>query len=796
LDSAETFLSGLPFSNQPVAFELLADNSEIAYQITCSPESILGIISTAQMYWSKSEVMESPDFLQGHISNELMQHAAQHSFVVEFGLEHFAFLPLSCSDTLAADPLAGVIAALGTLESDEIAGLQILFTPASRRWNDALLEIAEEFNAPQDSRYYREHPAVRAARVKTGFPLYAVVIRVFAISNEGQTKAFTLCKKIGGALSAFNQAQGQTGNALLALANQDAANYLPANGNINTVFDRSSHRSGLLLSAPELASLVHPPSDTLQHPKLLRLDPNARSLSEELLQAHGVAIGIHSYRNQEQRLVWPNHFRNRHAYILGATRMGKSTLLLNMMMQDIANGGGLCLIDPHGDLALDVLQRIPEDRKNDVLYLDLSDRDFPLSLGLLEANNEQEQRLLCSDLLSVLRRLFAASWGDRLEHILRHAILTLLAAGQHSEGRYTLRDIRPLLSNKAFRQRVVNSLEDPELRAFWHGEFYGYSASSFAPLYNKLGLLISSSLVRNIIAGRQSKFSFNDIIRSKKVLLVNLAGSQIGNDQAHFLGALLVSKLQIAAMQNLLLGKNERTPFTLYVDEFQNFVVSSFETILSEAGKAGLSLVMANQFLEQLSAHLQTAILSNVGALVSFRVSSNSGRLLEKEFAGRYKSNDLVSLERGEAIARIGGANDSYDVKTFPPPPEAEANFVEMIRQASRDAICRPREEVEAELAADAKRQAEEQETAERVEAERKEAEKLLKKQATEEKKLQAKTPKVESPVSIKEEIRDTQHTKNPSADSAIDTESVASLPTETTAAPLLEPDFFGVADE
>jgi hypothetical protein len=807
LDSAEAFLSGLPFSHQPVAFEIFADNKDIAYQITSSPDTAQSITSNAQVHWPKADIAECLDFLEERIPADLKQRAAPNSFVVEFGLQEFTFLPIACSDSLTADPLAGVVAALGALEPGEIAGLQILFTPANRCWNDALLEVAEEFEAPpmEGSFYRHENPMVSAARVKTGFLFYAVVIRVFAISEEGQAKAFALCKKIGGALSSFNQSQGQTGNALLALANQDAANYLPANGNITTVFDRTSHRSGLLLSLPELAGLVHPPGHTLQHQKLLRLDPNARSLSEELLQAEGVTIGIHHFRHQEQKLVWPDQFRNRHAYILGATRMGKSTLLQNLITQDVANDRGLCLIDPHGDLALDVLDRIPDDRKNDVLYLDLSDREFPLSLGLLEANSEHEQRLLCSDLLSILRRLFAASWGDRLEHILRHVILTLLSASRQSGTKYTLRDVRPLLSNKAFRQRVIDGLDDPELRAFWHGEFYSYSAGSFAPLYNKLGLLISSPLVRNIIAGRQSKFSFSDIIRNKRILLVNLASSQIGNDNAHFLGAVLVSKLQIAAMQNLRLSKEERTPFTLYVDEFQNFVVSSFETILSEAGKAGLSLVMANQFLEQLSAYLQTAILSNAGTLVSFRVSSNSGRLLEKEFAGRFTGNQLVSLERGEAIARVGSAGDSYDIQTLPPSPVSGMDFTDEIRRQSRETICRSRQEVEEELAADAKRQAEEQEAEERTEAERKEAEKVLKKQIAEEKKASAKQSKPEPPIPntpakpaeiphyVQEEISEQERSENAPGENVASVTTSSSTPTQSANAPLLEPDCFGV---
>ncbi|HXI18196.1 MAG TPA: hypothetical protein VNM48_17670, partial [Chloroflexota bacterium] len=386
-------------------------------------------------------------------------------------------------------------------------------------------------------------------------------------------------------------------------------------------------------------------------------------------------------------------FRTRHAYLLGATRMGKSTLLLNMIAQDALAGRGLFLIDPHGDLAQDVLAQLPPERVPDTLYLDLSDRDFPLSLGLLDASDEWEGRLLCSDLLSIFHRLFASSWGDRLEHILRHVLLTLLAQPGH-----TLRDIRPLLADKAYRHELLQHVRDPALLSFWRDEFPAYSSSSFAPLYNKLGLLLSSPLLRNIVVQPQSRLPVGQLIRHKSIVLVNLAQGLIGEDNAHFLGALLVSKIQIAAMQSLRHAPEERVPCTLYVDEFQHFVVSSFSKILSEAGKAGLSLVMANQFLEQLGEGLQTAILSNVGTLVSFRVSGDSARRLEREFGGHFNGHDLVDLAWGQAVVRIGQGSDSYALDTLPPPPPATdgRQIRHQAVERTRRLCCRPRLEVEA----------------------------------------------------------------------------------------------------
>jgi hypothetical protein len=402
---------------------------------------------------------------------------------------------------------------------------------------------------------------------------------------------------------------------------------------------------------------------------------------------------------------WPDAWRTRHFYTLGATRMGKSTLLLNMMAQDMESGRGLCLIDPHGDLAHDVLERVPPGREGDVLFLDLSDAGFPPAIGLLDAGSEWEERLLVSDLLSILRRLFSSSWGNRLEHLLRHALLTLVAdRGTDRCSVHTLRDLRPLLGDETYRAQILERVSDPDLHVFWTREFPAYTASALSPLYNKLGMLFASPLVRRITGGRASKLHFEALIREKRILLIDLSSAKIGADNAHFLGALLVSKLQLAAMRSLHLSREERTPFTLYVDEFQNFVVSSFETILSEAGKAGLEMVMANQFLEQLSPALQTAILSNVGTLLSFRVSASTGRVLEKEFGGIVEAETLVNLKRGQGVARLGRAGNTIRINTFAPPtphsPDRDQSKAVMTRvvAATRQQLCRPRAEVDAEL--------------------------------------------------------------------------------------------------
>lgn len=684
-----------------LAFEVVADEREIAYSVCCGAYESEEVAASLAMHFSKGQFGAEEDRLLGRLTplwrasrNPSAGSPSALGFqCVEFGLQNFAFQTLQCFTTFEADPHSALVSSLAQLRAGEVAGLQVLLAPARGAWAASLQSLAAEFDTGE--RIFGESAPKWRARQKTGSPLFAVVIRVFAASlgksggDPANARAFALCQRIGAALGAVND---PSSNSLMALSNDG----YPTADQFRNLLQRQTHRSGMLLSAGELAGLVHPPTETLAHPKLLRFDPRERPLPEHLQEGWGATIGLYTNRNEKHPVAWPDDFRNRHAYLLGATRMGKSTMLLNLIDQDVKAGKGLCLIDPHGDLAQDVLQRLPAGRAEDALYIDFVDTDYPVAIGLLEARDDWERRLLVSDVLSVLHRLFASSWGDRLEHILRHVLLTLLCEPGHS-----LRDIRPLLSNKEYRAEVLQSVRDPELRAFWHGEFHGYSASTFSPIYNKLGLLLSSPLVRNIVAQKESRLDFSRIIAEKKILIVNLNANLIGMDNAHFLGALLVSKIQIAAMQALRLGRTERTPFTLYTDEFQNFVVSSFEKILSEAGKAGLSLVMANQFLEQLNPALQTAILSNVGAMVSFRVSADSGRMLEKEFAGLATQKELVSLNRGEAVARLGSAADSFRIETLPPPALPRFSYAAEIRDRTRLTSCREREEVEEELESD-----------------------------------------------------------------------------------------------
>jgi hypothetical protein len=726
LSSTWSALSGL---RSPISLEIIADGQAIQYQIVCANAEAQTVQTALAMAFPQASLSVGEDALRESLS-PLFEDANRHldCRIVDFGLSESALRPLRLVENLSRDPHVPLLGLLGSLEEGEVAGLQLLVQPITSPWSAALQDWLEQMENIEGLEQSAAHPGTRdsergrALRYKLGSPLVAASFRLFAVvgsvSRNREARALSICQQAAQALSFTGErsSNGVLGNELLAL---DDTGYEPSD-QFGDLLGRRRRRPGMLLSHGELTGLWHPPSPSLVHPRLLRHDPHRRDLPEYLQEAIGASLGLLAGLNgtdqiakpgadsnvaEPQLVPWPDAFRNRHFYMLGATRMGKSTLLHNLIVQDLWAGRGLCLIDPHGDLAQDVLATIPPEREKDVLFLDLSDSAFPPALGLLQAGSEWEKRLLVSDLLSILHRVFASSWGDRLEHILRHALLTLLADDGPDAPVHTLRDIRSLLGDEAYREDLLGRLLDPDLQSFWRSEFRGYSSTAFAPIYNKLGLLLSSPVVRNIVAGRESKLDPGALIRERRVVIANLASSLIGQDNAHFLGALLVSKIQLAAMHGLRLGQAERVPFTLYVDEFQNFVVSSFESILSEAGKAGLSLVMANQFLEQLGEGLQSAILSNVGTLVSFRVSAPSGRRLEAEFGGHFGAKDLTDLERGQAVVRLGKAGDSFALRTFAPVTsedvQASPDAPRRIIAATQREVCRPRHDVESELRSD-----------------------------------------------------------------------------------------------
>ncbi|MFZ6016355.1 MAG: type IV secretory system conjugative DNA transfer family protein [Nitrospirota bacterium] len=363
--------------------------------------------------------------------------------------------------------------------------------------------------------------------------------------------------------------------------------------------------------------------------------------------------------------------RRLHMYILGRTGMGKTTLLLNMILNDIYSNEGVCFIDPHGDAVETLLDYIPSFRLKDVIYFNTADIDYPLSLNVLGEVEPQRKHILVSGLISIFRKLYHEYWQHRQEHILRNCILALL---EH-RGQKTFLEIYRMLSDWRFRKEIVEEIKDPIVKSFWQNEFpkylYQFKGEALAPIQNKLGAFLTVPLVRNIVGQEKSKIDFREVIDKGKILFVNLAKGRIGEDISSFLGSLLITKIQLAAMSRVDVQENERRDFYLYVDEFQEFVASeTFETILSEARKYRLCLILAHQYIGQLDEELRKAIFGNVGTIIAFPVGAENGEFLEKEFYPEFKRHDLIAHDKHHIYLKLaidGKTSQPFSAFTLPP---------------------------------------------------------------------------------------------------------------------------------
>lgn len=409
-----------------------------------------------------------------------------------------------------------------------------------------------------------------------------------------------------------------------------------------------------------------------------------------------------NFRNQERVFGIKTDDRRRHMYIIGKTGMGKTNLLENLVVQDIRNGHGVCYIDPHGDTAEKLLKAVPTNRINDVIYLNPADQNFPLAFNVMESVDPDYRHLVSSGLIGVFKKIWADSWGPRLEYILRNAILALLEYPGS-----TLLGVTRILVDKKYRERVVDKVTDPVIKQFWVDEFPKWSDKVIqevvSPIQNKVGQFLSSSLIRNIVGQTQSSFDIREAMDSRKILILNLSKGRIGEDNSALLGAMMITKIQLAAMGRVDIPESDRNDFYLYVDEFQNFATESFANILSEARKYHLNLILANQYITQIDEKVRDAIFGNAGSIISFRVGAMDAEFLEKEFEPIFVQNDIVNLPKYHIYLKLmidGIAGDAFSAKVLPPVYiEDTAENEQKIIAASRERYASSKAEVEDKIA-------------------------------------------------------------------------------------------------
>lgn len=459
------------------------------------------------------------------------------------------------------------------------------------------------------------------------------------------------------------------------------------------------------LSQEELATMYHLPTETVTTPSIQwvdspRLEPPAHLPGND--EEDITLMGQTNFRGQNTEYGIRLDDRRRHVYVIGKTGMGKSTLLENMIRADIEAGKGVGVIDPHGDLAEAVLRFIPKHRTNDVIVFDPSDRGFPIAFNMLEGKNVEQRAVIASGLVGVFKKLYAESWGPRLEHFLRNTILALIEAPDT-----TILGIPRMLVDKDYRAKILHFVEDPMVRSFWETEFNALPPAKLAeavgPIQNKVGQFLSTSIIRNIVGQPKSTLDLRFAMDKGKIVIINLSKGKIGEDNSTMLGSMLITKFQIDAMSRADTPEKDRRDFSLYVDEFQNFATDSFATILSEARKYRLSLTMANQYIEQMSEEVRAAVFGNVGSLVSFQVGIDDAKVLSEQFDEELVlPAHLAGLPKYKVYNRImvdGMTTPVFSGDTLPPPaldtdedPEERAK---KIVNFSRQRYAKPQADVE-----------------------------------------------------------------------------------------------------
>jgi len=468
-----------------------------------------------------------------------------------------------------------------------------------------------------------------------------------------------------------------------------------------------------IINTEEMCSLWHLPTPYIETPNIKWLISKKAPPPINVLK-EGLLLGNNIYRNLQTPIFMGREDRRRHTYILGRTGSGKSVLLANMAIQDIKNGEGICVIDPHGDLIQDILINCPKERAEDIIVLEPFDMERPIGLNMLEVDSEEQKDFAVQEMISIFYKLVTdpAMLGPMFEHNMRNAMLTLMADEQHPG---TITDIPRIFTDTEFQRYKLSKVKDPVVRLFWEKEMAKTSdfhkSEMLGYLISKVGRFVENTMMRNIVGQPKSGFNFRKVMDEGKVLLVNLSKGRTGEINAKLLGLILVSKIQIAALSRADMPEEKRKDFYLYVDEFQNFITDAFSSILSEARKYKLNLIIAHQYLGQLetqagaqgaaSKDLRNAVFGNVGTMVVFRTGAEDSEVLGKEFAPTFNQFDLVNIDRYNAYVRLmvnGTASKPFNMATMPPRKEGSEEIAQAIRQLSRLKYGRARAEVEAEI--------------------------------------------------------------------------------------------------
>ena len=714
-----------------ISFEIGADGKKISFYINVSKklQSLVEKQLHAQYPNAQIDVARPYNIFA----------AKSYVSAAELTLQKNYAFPVRTYKSMETDPLNALTNSLSKLQAEEGAAIQVLISPAGHNWQHKPRKFALEIQQGRN-------PDIVASSKGQRFLFEAFHLLGLAMDNlfssknsnqmdpnrmdpSGYKKAIQLTPMQQELLKKFEEKASRSGykvNLRVITSSTDQAsadahlrNILasfmqysmpPFNGFrtvskkipkiITDYIFRVFRNTRMILNTEELSSLWHPPTRFTETPNIKWLTAK-KAAPPPTVPDSGLLLGRNMYRNTETKIYIERDDRRRHMYIIGRTGTGKTELLKNMAIQDIKNGEGICVVDPHGDMIEDILQYIPKERADDVVLFEPSDMERPLGLNMLEVKSAELKDFAVQEMI-----------GPMFEHNMRNVMLTLMEDKQYPG---TIADIPRMFTDTDFQRYKLSKVKDPIVRAFWEKEMAKTSdfhkSEMLGYLISKVGRFVENEMMRNIIGQPYSSFDFRQIMDEGKILLINLSKGKTGEVNAKLLGLIVVSKLQMAAMSRSDIPEDQRRDFYLYVDEFQNFVTDSFATILSEARKYRLNLIMAHQFISQLSVHkegssaldmtMRDAVFGNAGTMISFRIGVEDSEIMAKEFAPVFNEFDLVNIDRFNAYVKLmvkGTGSRPFNMETYPKPPGGNIETGRLTRNLSRLKYGRTRAEVEREI--------------------------------------------------------------------------------------------------
>jgi len=630
------FLSFLKL--QPhLAFEIVAKHEDIRFYVSVPKDLRDMVEKQINGAYPDAEILEVPEY-------NLFSQNGRVAFA-ELELKESRHKPIKLFKDLPTDPLSSITTVLAKMGPEEGAAIQILISPADNKWRSEgksyISGVKKNEADPEKAKFKADPKTLEAIENKCSKPGFKTVIRM-VVSAENQQMADSHLSNLKSTFEQFSSDLNRFGRRKIWWKAGFMVDFIYR---YQPLFYFRGCRT--ILNSEELATIFHFPNKQVETPHIYWLY-SKRSPAPVKIPKEGLYLGKSVYRGVTRPVYVSDDDRRRHLYIIGKTGTGKSELLRDLILQDIRAGRGVCLIDPH-DLAEDLLQYIPPERAEDVIYFNPSDTERPMGLNLLEAETEDQKHMVTTAIINLMYKLYdpykTGIIGPRFEHAIRNAMLTVM-----SEPGNTFIEVVRCLTDPNFVQELLPKLKDPMVSRYWTDQIAQtadfHKSETLDYIVSKFGRFVTNKTMRNIIGQSKSAFDFRKVMDEGKILIVNLAKGKIGEENSSFLGLVLVPKILAAAMSRADMPEDQRRDFYLYVDEFQNFATPDFAQILSEARKYRLNLTVANQFIGQVEEEVKNAVFGNIGTILAFRVGVTDASYLQREFQPIFSEDDLLNIER------------------------------------------------------------------------------------------------------------------------------------------------------